>query len=280
VARGKGCVTAGQGCGHDGGVRRAALVGGALVLVVLVVVSVLVGRTLLTPPPGCTSSGADARSTTLEQADSAATIAGVGMALGVPNHAVTVALATAMQESGLRNLPGGDRDSAGLFQQRPSQGWGTYAQVTDPVYAATAFYRKLETEPGWQTMSVTQAAQLVQRSAAPEAYAQWEPQARSLARALTGEDPAGMTCRGVAPTAPGEDVARLAARELGTSRLSGPQPQSRGWAVAGWLVAHADRLALTAVTYDGRTWTASGGTWATTGPADGTLSLRRASNGA
>jgi len=280
VAPGKGCVTVGQGCGHDGGVRRAALVGGALALVVLVGVTVLVARTVLTPPPGCLSSGTDARSVTLEQADSAATIAGVGLALGVPNHAVTVALATAMQESGLRNLPGGDRDSAGLFQQRPSQGWGTYAQVTDPVYAATAFYRKLETEPDWTTLSVTQAAQLVQRSAAPEAYAQWEPQARSLARALTGEDPGGMACQGVSPTAPGEDVARLAARELGSSRLSGPQPQGRGWAVAGWLVAHADRLALAAVTYDGRTWTASGGTWTTTGPADGTLSLRRASSGA
>lgn len=280
VAGGKGCVTARQGCGHHGGVRRAALVGGALVLVVVVVVTVLVAKAVLAPAPGCVSSGTDARSITLEQADNAATIAGVGMALGVPNHAVTVALATAMQESGLRNLPGGDRDSAGLFQQRPSQGWGTYAQVTDPVHAATAFYRKLETEPDWTTMSVTEAAQLVQRSAAPEAYAQWEPQARSLARALTGEDAAGMTCQGVAPTAPGEDVAGLAARELGTARLSGPQPQARGWAVAGWLVAHADRLALAAVTYDGRTWTASGGTWTTTGPADGTLTLRRASSGA
>ena len=122
--------------------------------------------------------------------------------------AVTVALATAMQESGLRNLPGGDRDSAGLFQQRPSQGWGTYAQVTDPVHATTAFYAKLRTEPDWPTLSVTQAAQLVQRSAAPEAYARWEPVARSLARALTGEDPATFTCHHLTLTAPAADVAR------------------------------------------------------------------------
>jgi len=124
--------------------------------------------------------------------DNAATIAGVGLSMGMPDHAVTVALATALQESGLRNLPAGDRDSAGLFQQRPSQGWGTYTQVTDPVHAATAFYDKLRSEPDWPTLSVTQAAQLVQRSATPAAYARWEPVARSLARAFTGEDPAAL----------------------------------------------------------------------------------------
>jgi hypothetical protein len=213
---------------------------------------------------------------TVEQADNAATIAGVGLAQGMPDHAVTVALATAMQESGLRNLTGGDRDSAGLFQQRPSQGWGTYAQVTDPVHAATAFYAKLRSEPDWPTLSVTQAAQLVQRSAAPEAYARWEPQARSMAAALTGEFPAALTCHDLTLSVPGADVASLAGQELGTTRLSGPQPQARGWALATWLVAHASRLGLDRVSYDGRTWTASSGAWTVSGAPDGVLALHRA----
>ncbi|GGK36669.1 hypothetical protein GCM10010124_31640 [Pilimelia terevasa] len=91
---------------------------------------------------------------------------------------------TAMQESGLRNLPGGDRDSVGLFQQRPSQGWGTVAQLRDPAYAATKFYQRLAKVPGWERMSVTDAAQAVQRSAYPNAYAKHEPAAIRLLTAI------------------------------------------------------------------------------------------------
>ena len=101
---------------------------------------------------------------------------------------VTIALATALQESTLRNLNWGDRDSLGLFQQRPSTGWGTPAQVTDPVYASRLFFggpsnpnkgntRGLLDIPGWQSMTVTQAAQAVQISAHPDAYAKWEASA-------------------------------------------------------------------------------------------------------
>jgi hypothetical protein len=248
----------------------------ALVLVSALAVGVLVLRGDLFASPGCAAATDGSADLTVEQAGNAATIAGVGLAQGMPNHAVTVALATAMQESGLRNLPGGDRDSAGLFQQRPSQGWGTFAQVTDPVYAATAFYDKLRSEPDWTTMSVTEAAQLVQRSAAPEAYAKWEPQARALARAFTGEVAATFTCAHLALTVPGADVATLAGRELGTTRLSGPQPAAQGWAIASWLVAHAAGLGLDSVTFDGRTWTATSGTWSSGGTPDGMLSLHRA----
>jgi len=113
---------------------------------------------------------------------------------GFPHHAVTVALAAALQESLLRNLPGGDRDSVGLFQQRPSQGWGTPAQLTDPRYAAAAFYRALGRISGWSTMPVTDAAQRVQHSATPEAYANWEAEARVLARILTREVPETIVC--------------------------------------------------------------------------------------
>jgi len=94
------------------------------------------------------------------------------------------ALATAMQESRLRNLGYGDRDSLGLFQQRPSQGWGSAQQIRDPVYASQQFYQHLLKVNGWQQMTVTQAAQAVQHSGLPDAYAQWENLATALQKAI------------------------------------------------------------------------------------------------
>jgi len=93
------------------------------------------------------------------QARNASLVAAIAIRRGMPAHAATVGIATALQESKLYNLRGGDRDSLGLFQQRPSQGWGTRAQVLDPVYATNAFYDALEKVSGWQTMPVTRAAQ-------------------------------------------------------------------------------------------------------------------------
>lgn len=249
----------------------------AVVLLLAVVTGIYVLVQNIPGTPGCTVRGGT-RDVTLsvEQAGNAATIAGVGAAMGMPDHAVTVALATVLQESGLRNLPGGDRDSAGLFQQRPSQDWGTYEQVTDPVHAAQSFYRKLRTEPDWQTLDVADAAQLIQRSFDGSLYAQWEPQAATMASALTGHDGPALTCRDLpAATAPA-DVATVAARELGTATLSGPQDRVRGWEIANWLVAHAARFGLEQVTFDGWSWTADSGEWASSGPEDGRLSLQRA----
>jgi len=121
----------------------------------------------------------------VEQTQNAATIAVVGKRLGLADHAVSVALATALQESKLRNLNYGDRDSLGLFQQRPSQGWGPPAKILVPRLAAAAFYTRLRSVPGWQTLPVADAAQAVQHSASAAAYAQWETEARLLARTLT-----------------------------------------------------------------------------------------------
>ena len=115
-----------------------------------------------------------------EQRQNATTILGVVKQRGMPARAGLVALATAMQESTLKNLNYGDRDSLGLFQQRPSQGWGSPAQVTDPIYATGIFLDRLLQVPGWETMPVTVAAQTVQRSAFPNAYAKWEPLAAQL----------------------------------------------------------------------------------------------------
>jgi peptidoglycan DL-endopeptidase CwlO len=125
-----------------------------------------------------------------EQMRNAATITTVGRRLGVPPRGLVVAIATAQQESGLRNLNYGDRDSVGLFQQRPSAGWGTPAELTDPPTAAAKFYQALLQVPGWESMPVTQAAQMVQRSAFPFAYARWE----SLAVTLVGAPNGGADC--------------------------------------------------------------------------------------
>jgi hypothetical protein len=131
---------------------------------------------------------------TPEQAANARTIAGVAAARGLPQRAVVIALATALQESHLRNLHYGDRDSLGLFQQRPSQGWGTAAQVQDPAYAAGRFFDHLVTVPGWQTGRLTDVAQAVQRSGFPQAYQKWEPTATALATSLTAAATGASRC--------------------------------------------------------------------------------------
>ncbi|MFD7552033.1 C40 family peptidase [Streptomyces sp. NPDC059816] len=119
-----------------------------------------------------------------EQIPHARTIQATGVAMKVPVRGQIVALATALQESGLRNLDYGDRDSLGLFQQRPSMGWGTPEQVRAPVYASTRFYESLLKVSGWESMTVTQAAQAVQLSGFPDAYAKWEPLATALQKAI------------------------------------------------------------------------------------------------
>ncbi len=160
------------------------------------------GRTLVIPsrstspqaaPTAAPANGA-VTPLTEEMAANARLIIRTGQRLGVPDRGIVIALAAAMQESGLRNLDHGDRDSLGLFQQRPSTGWGTPARILDPVHAAELFYggpgnpnagrtRGLLDIPNWQSMTVTQAAQAVQISAFPDGYAKWESSAWSwLAR--------------------------------------------------------------------------------------------------
>ncbi|MEJ8639010.1 C40 family peptidase [Streptomyces sp. MS2.AVA.5] len=126
-----------------------------------------------------------------EQVPNAQTIVAAGLSLDVPKKGQVVALATAMQESRLRNLNYGDRDSLGLFQQRPSQGWGSAQQIRDPVYASEQFYKHLLKVDGWQQMTITQAAQAVQKSGLPDAYAQWENLATALQDAIAKTFPGG-----------------------------------------------------------------------------------------
>ncbi|MEO5832087.1 MAG: heavy metal transporter [Nakamurella sp.] len=183
------------------------------------------------------------------QLQHASTINAVGLRRELPDRARVIALATALQESSLRNRPDGDRDSLGLFQQRPSQGWGTVAEISDPVYASGKFYDALVEVPDWPSLSLTEAAQAVQYSAFPDAYAKWEPAAERLVSALSTAELGLVTCRAdaVAPTADTPERPAL-------DGLSGASP---GLAT---LLAQAEAemggLTATQVAADGRTATA------------------------
>ncbi len=184
-----------------------------------------------------------------------------------------MALAAALQESELHNLAGGDRDSSGLFQQRPSQGWGTPTEIQTPRLSAQSFYQHLAKVDGWEAMSVTDAAQAVQRSAAPTAYADWEAEARVIASVLTGEVPAGFTCKldlssSAGPSVRSRPTSRQAiALELGSPALDTAVTTARGWQVASWMVGHAAIYGITSVTFAGQRWTPGSGAWKPAAPA-------------
>jgi hypothetical protein len=237
------------------------------------------------PDPQYCEAKADGRSVELDldQAHNASIIAAVAVDRGLPARAVSIALATAYQESKIHNVDHGDRDSLGLFQQRPSQGWGSPSQVQDPVYATNAFYDALQRIDGYESMNIANAAQRVQRSADGSAYASHEEDARILASALTGYSRAGLTC-----VIPADALSTDAAQASRLTRranvvrgdlkrlfgglplgLAGARSQSRtvdvlvrdasasrrtGWVIASYLVANADRLGIARVAFDGRVW--------------------------
>jgi hypothetical protein len=253
-----------------------------------------------------------------EQAQNAALIAAISVRRGLPARAATIALATAYQESKLLNIDYGDRDSLGLFQQRPSQGWGSQEQVLDPEYSTNAFYDALAGVDGYETMEITVAAQAVQRSGFPDAYADHEADARVLASALTGQSRRAFHCTmtdepdGAATRLDDAGLTRRAAAvrddleaAFGPQSLGGFAPGGvrdghmegsahydgravdvffrpvteanleRGWALAHYLVAHAARLDVRTVIYDGRIWTAgwrSGDGWRRYSPDTSTAS--------
>lgn len=177
----------------------AAAFGGVIALVLMVVV-VLNGNGSGSSGDCNTGGGTNATAVTVtsgslpksvgpysgDQIKNAAAIISIGAERGLTTHAQQTALMAAMTESTLNNLSGGDRDSAGLFQMRPSQGWGTQAQVTDIDYAINLFYERLVKVRGWDTMSPGQAAQSVEGSAFPDAYATKSAYALQMLNALSG----------------------------------------------------------------------------------------------
>ncbi|MFG2005845.1 hypothetical protein ACGFNU_42520 [Spirillospora sp. NPDC048911] len=219
----------------------------------------------------------------LEQGANAATISAVAYRKKLPERAAVIAYATAIQESHIRNLPGGDRDSVGMFQQRPSQGWGTPEKLRDPVTSTSKFFDALVKVKDYLDRDLHDAAQKVQRSADGTAYAQHEPEGKLLAQAFTGRTAASVRCW-FSPdkkTAPRRAEAIRELRRAFGSRLqvenptttvsaTEPTPPSgsdavrvsgsrTGWAVASWAVTHAQVYGLTEVRHGGKGWTADDG---------------------
>ncbi len=265
--------------------RHAAL---KLVLVIalicaLIAAALFVGINLIAGKPAvgdprCTvvSAAGDKHTFTPEQTLNASIISAEALARDMDHRASVVALATAQQESELVNIDYGDRDSVGLFQQRPSQGWGTIEEIMDPHYATVTFYNHLE-HVDYHSMSVTQAAQAVQQSGVPDGYAKHEGSSTALTDAFHGTQPGLLNCvldpvedststadSATSPAQRAEETTVGLKRDygdtLGEMRADGesvvvdPGTSQAGWAAAHWAVANAERLGITRVSYDGQTW--------------------------
>jgi hypothetical protein len=215
-----------------------------------------------------------------DQAGNAALIAAISMKRDLPARAASIGIATALQESKLRNIDYGDRDSLGLFQQRPSQGWGDPEEIMDPLYSTNAFFDVLVEVEGYENLAITDAAQEVQKSAYPTAYADHEPRARAFASALTGYSTAALSCvlntvevptqepdadDGLIPRA--RELLRAAAEETGRKGssasergdqvrfvLTGQDGPRLSWALAQWAVARAEALDVVSVEVDAQQW--------------------------
>ncbi|WP_212754681.1 hypothetical protein [Nakamurella aerolata] len=300
-------------------VRRGAVIAAVAVLLAAAAIGVVVvvnkdsgtpaaECVIPAPPAGGSGDTAGAEPLTDQefsaaQLQNAATISAVGIARDLPLRARIIAIATALQESTLRNLDYGDRDSVGLFQQRPSQGWGTVEQIMDPVYSAGKFYDELVTVPNWRTDPLTEVAQAVQRSAFPDAYAKWEDEATVLAAAFAGTSAPELRCRpdAAAPTAAqptreplsgtqnangrlrallaaahaelGAGAADVTVRSVGSAGRSAVVTFTGGGLSAGtgnrmlaaWMVAHSTGTGVQDITVDGRRY--RGGSWS--GPDSG-----------
>ena len=229
--------------------RWAGVVFGGAALGAVIATGVFVnGYHPVTHDDTCAVTGQDGLTwvRSAEQANNAALVAAVGARRELGTFASTIGIATAMQESGLRNLDYGDRDSLGLFQQRPSQGWGTEEEVTDPHHASLAFYWALKKIEGWEDMRVTDAAQTVQRSGFPEAYEKHAPEAQAWAEAFRGDTAfAAVTCDL-------DEVDVASSAKAFTTRLTADWGKSTYEVQVLGINAHAVLLGITAPTGDER----------------------------
>ena len=209
--------------------------------------------------------GGQALQLTPGQAGIAAIIAGVASRRALPARAVAIAYATALQESKLTNPHYGDLDSVGVFQQRPSEGWGSARQIEDPVYATERFFDALTRVPQYQSLPIDVAAQDVQHSADGSAYGQYADVGTALAAAFTGTDPHAVWCSyadpqgGASLAAAGQAMTAafgLTARRAsgGHGMIVGVTAGAQGWAVTAWLVSHAAGYGIGSVRYDGYQW--------------------------
>ena len=233
----------------------------------------------LLPPQGCMVTVEGFTSyLTWEQSGNAAIIVGESIRRGLPPRAATIALVTAYQESDLRNLDYGDLDSIGLFQQRPSQGWGTVEQIMDPWYSAGKFYEHLVQVPDWESGVINDVAQAVQRSGFPDAYAQHEAKGRAWASALTGHSPAAVSCidrhQNLADAPVLTDfiatvwggAVGVITNEVGALQLS-TDSDITTWAVAQLSMLRGSPAGLTTLQADAQQWANSGTDYALWQPA-------------
>ncbi len=250
-----------------------------LAVVIVVAIAAAIGVYVLHRNIQLLANGCEARGggnpvmLATEQAAIASTIAGVAHDRGLPVRAVTIAYATAWQESHLRNLDYGTLDSVGVFQQRPSEGWGTRKQLTDPVYATGKFFAALVKVPGYRRLPIYQAAQDVQRSADGDAYQNYEGEAAIMSGPFTGDRPHGVWCwypRSSPSSQTKPQISKLRGelqRTFGQIDLAdAPTAASvrvrhpaAGWAVASWLVTHATAYGVTNVRYAGYQWNLTAG---------------------
>jgi hypothetical protein len=209
----------------------------------------------------------------LEQAANAATIAAVARQKALPDEALVIAYATVIQESKIRNLPAGDRDSIGLFQQRPSQGWGTPQELSDPVIATGKFFDALKKIKHYDQLAPDVAAQRVQHSADGSAYAFHVDNAKILTAGFNGSQPAAVHCW----YAPDRQVAShrdalpaLLDKSYGLGQVTyiagkdnlavmANGDQQYGWAIASWAVAYAQGYGVREIQFAGKHWTSDDG---------------------
>jgi hypothetical protein len=260
---------------------RARLSKGGVAAALVVILAAGIGYLILRPRPAprvtvCVA-GRGLQLTT-GQAAIAATIAGVASRRDLPARAVAIAYATALQESKLANLHYGDLDSVGVFQQRPSEGWGSARQLEDPVYATGRFFDALTAVPNYQRLPIYVAAQDVQHSADGQAYDQYATVGTALSTAFTGAEPHAVWCSYADPAAKPSLVAAgqamtsafgLVARPAAGSGTMSVQAGSaeQGWAVAAWLVSNAASYGITSVRYQGLEWLGFTGPGHWTAPA-------------
>ncbi len=261
------------------GVSRRGLVTALILLAVVFGLGTLLARNLpRDDAPTGTCHVEDVR-LDAEQMSNAATISAVGLRRKAGEQAITVALAVALQESKLRNLDhqGGrnDHDSLGLFQQRPSQGWGTPEQILDERYSAERFYAALMKVKGWELMRVTDAAQAVQRSAHPEAYQKWAGDAQVLASAFTGKIPGALSCDPASERAGSVTLSERFRLDFGRALQTQGHflrvpvgDATTGWQYAHWFVAQAEVTGIAKVTFGDLRWTPRG-EWVALSPAQG-----------
>jgi hypothetical protein len=199
----------------------------------------------------------------LDQAHFASIIVGLSVRRGLPPRAASIAMATVYQETGIRNLDGGDRDSVGLFQQRPSQGWGTPKQLQDPYYATGKFYDALVKVDDWESDDINDVAQKVQRSGYPEAYRDHETDGRILASTLTGQTVRGFTClersgsdgdARALVTSLNKTFGSTGADRDGSVVTVEADSVKLAWAYASYAVANSEAFGLVTADVGGKRW--------------------------